>query len=212
MQTREILAASPVMPVIVIDELASAVPLARALVAGGIRVLEVTLRTAAALDSIRAIVAEVPEALVGVGTIVSPADLQAARAAGARFGVSPGANTELLAAARDSGLPFLPGVMTPSDVINALAAGFDTLKLFPAKQAGGVGMLKALGGPFPQLRFCPTGGIDLASAPEFLALPNVACVGGSWLTPADKVQAGDWAAITRLAADAAALRRPARAA
>lgn len=206
MQTREILAASPVMPVIVIDELASAVPLARALVAGGIRVLEVTLRTAAALDSIRAIVAEVPEALVGVGTIVSPADLDAARAAGARFGVSPGANAELLAAARDSGLPFLPGVMTPSDVINALAAGFDTLKLFPAKQAGGVGMLKALGGPFPQLRFCPTGGIDLASAPEFLALPNVACVGGSWLTPADKVKAGDWAAVTRLAAEAAALR------
>lgn len=212
MQTREILAASPVMPVIVIDELASAVPLARALVAGGIRVLEVTLRTAAALDSIRAIVAEVPEALVGVGTIVSPADLEAARAAGARFGVSPGANAELLAAARDSGLPFLPGVMTPSDVIAAVAAGFDTLKLFPAKQAGGVGMLKALGGPFPQLRFCPTGGIDLASAPEFLALPNVACVGGSWLTPADKVQAGDWAAITRLAADAATLRRPAHAA
>lgn len=211
MQTREILAASPVMPVIVIDELTSAVPLARALVAGGIRVLEVTLRTAAALDSIRAIVAEVPEALVGVGTIVSPADLDAARAAGARFGVSPGANAELLAAARDSGLPFLPGVMTPSDVINALAAGFDTLKLFPAKQAGGVGMLKALGGPFPQLRFCPTGGIDLASAPEFLALPNVACVGGSWLTPADKVNAGDWAAITRLAAEAAALRRPAHA-
>lgn len=212
MQTREILAASPVMPVIVIDELTSAVPLARALVAGGIRVLEVTLRTAAALDSIRAIVAEVPEALVGVGTIVSPADLDAARAAGARFGVSPGANAELLAAARDSGLPFLPGVMTPSDVINAVAAGFDTLKLFPAKQAGGIGMLKALGGPFPQLRFCPTGGIDLASAPEFLALPNVACVGGSWLTPADKVKAGDWAAITRLAADAAALRRPAHAA
>lgn len=211
MQTREILAASPVMPVIVIDELTSAVPLARALVAGGIRVLEVTLRTTAALDSIRAIVAEVPEALVGVGTIVSPADLDAARAAGARFGVSPGANAELLAAARDSGLPFLPGVMTPSDVINALAAGFDTLKLFPAKQAGGVGMLKALGGPFPQLRFCPTGGIDLASAPEFLALPNVACVGGSWLTPADKVNAGDWAAITRLAAEAAALRRPAHA-
>ncbi len=212
MQTREILAASPVMPVIVIDEPASAVPLARALVAGGIRVLEVTLRTAAALDAIRAIVAEVPDALVGVGTIVSPADLDAARAAGARFGVSPGANAELLAAARDSGLPFLPGVMTPSDVVAAVAAGFDTLKLFPAKQAGGVGMLKALGGPFPQLRFCPTGGIDLASAPEFLALPNVACVGGSWLTPADKVKAGDWAAITRLAADAAALRRPADAA
>lgn len=206
MQIREILATSPVMPVIVIDELACAVPLARALVAGGIRVLEVTLRTAAALDSIRAIAAEVPEALVGVGTIVSPADLEAARAAGARFGVSPGANAELLAAARGSSLPFLPGVMTPSDVIAAIAAGFDTLKLFPAKQAGGVGMLKALGGPFPQLRFCPTGGIDLASAPEFLALPNVACVGGSWLTPVDKVKAGDWVAITHLAATAAALR------
>lgn len=211
MPIRDILAASPVMPVIVIDDLASAVPLARALVAGGIRVLEVTLRTAAALDSIRAIAAEVPEALLGVGTIVAPADLDRARAAGARFAVSPGATPELLAAARDRGMPFLPGVMTPSDVIAAVAQGYTTLKLFPARQAGGVGMLKALGGPFPDLRFCPTGGIDLASAPEFLALPNVACVGGSWLTPANLVNSGDWAGITRLAAEAAALARPGRA-
>lgn len=211
MPIRDILAASPVMPVIVVDDLASAVPLARALVAGGIRVLEVTLRTAAALDSIRAIAAEVPEALLGVGTITAPADLERARAAGARFGVSPGATPELLAAARDGGMPFLPGVMTPSDVIAAVARGYTTLKLFPARQAGGVGMLKALGGPFPDLRFCPTGGIDLASAPEFLALPNVACVGGSWLTPADLVRSGDWAGITHLAAEAAALARPGRA-
>lgn len=207
MQTREILAASPVMPVIVIDEPASAVPLARALVAGGIRVLEVTLRTAAALDAIRAIVAEVPDALVGVGTIVSPADLDAARAAGARFGVSPGLIPALVEAARESGLPLLPGVMTPSDVIAARLAGFRELKLFPARQAGGVGMLQALAGPFPDATFCPTGGIAAETAPEFLALPNVACVGGSWLTPKAALTAGDWGAITALARQASALRQ-----
>jgi len=206
MDISSLLSASPVMPVIVLDKVADAVPLARALVAGGIRVLEVTLRTAAALDSIRAIAAEVPGALVGAGTVVSPADLAAAAEAGATFAVSPGASAELLRAGREAAIPLLPGVMTPSDVINALAAGYTAMKLFPAAQAGGIGMLKALGGPFPQVRFCPTGGIDAASAPGFLALPNVACVGGSWLTPADRVRAGDWAAITELARAAAALR------
>lgn len=206
MDISSLLGASPVMPVIVLDKVADAVPLARALVAGGIRVLEVTLRTAAALDSIRAIAAEVPDALVGAGTVVTPADLAAAAEAGASFAVSPGASADLLRAGREASIPLLPGVMTPSDVINALAAGYTAMKLFPAAQAGGIGMLKALGGPFPQVRFCPTGGIDAASAPAFLALPNVACVGGSWLTPADRVRAGDWAAITELARAAAALR------
>jgi 2-dehydro-3-deoxyphosphogluconate aldolase/(4S)-4-hydroxy-2-oxoglutarate aldolase len=206
MDISSLLAASPVMPVIVLDRAADAVPLARALVAGGIRVLEVTLRTAAALDSIRAISAEVPDAIVGAGTVVTGADIAAAAEAGATFAVSPGASAELLRAGREAAIPLLPGVMTPSDVINALAAGYTAMKLFPAAQAGGIGMLKALAGPFPQVRFCPTGGIDAASAPDFLALKNVACVGGSWLTPADKVRAGDWAAITELARAAAALR------
>lgn len=206
MEIRSVLAASPVMPVIVIDDLAHAVPLARALVAGGIRVLEVTLRTAAALDSIRAIAAEVPDALVGAGTVLSAADLDAAAAAGARFAVSPGASAALLAAAHAAPIPLLPGVMTPSDVIAGLDAGLDTFKLFPAAQAGGLGMLKALGGPFPQVLFCPTGGIDASTAPAFLALPNVACVGGSWLCPGELVRSGDWATITALARAAAALR------
>jgi 2-dehydro-3-deoxyphosphogluconate aldolase/(4S)-4-hydroxy-2-oxoglutarate aldolase len=206
MDISSLLAASPVMPVIVLDRAADAVPLARALVAGGIRVLEVTLRTAAALDSIRAISAEVPDAIVGAGTVVTGADIAAAAEAGATFAVSPGASAELLRAGREAAIPLLPGVMTPSDVINALAAGYTAMKLFPAAQAGGIGMLKALAGPFPQVRFCPTGGIDAASAPDFLALKNVACVGGSWLTPADKVRAGDWAAINELARAAAALR------
>jgi 2-dehydro-3-deoxyphosphogluconate aldolase/(4S)-4-hydroxy-2-oxoglutarate aldolase len=201
-----LLDASPVMPVIVLDKVADAVPLARALVAGGIRVLEVTLRTAAALDCMRAIAAEVPEALLGAGTVLTAADLAAAAAAGATFAVSPGASPELLRAGRDAPIPLLPGVMTPSDVLNALAAGYTAMKLFPAAQAGGIGMLKAMAGPFPQVRFCPTGGIDAASAPGYLALPNVACVGGSWLTPVDRVCAADWATISALARAAAALR------
>lgn len=206
MDIRSVLAASPVMPVIVLEEVAHAVPLARALVAGGIRVLEVTLRTPVALDCMRAIAAEVPEALLGAGTVLSAADLDAAAKAGAVFAISPGASPALLEAARTSPIPFLPAVMTPSDVITAMDAGFDTFKLFPAAQAGGMAMLKALGGPFPQARFCPTGGIDAASAPAFLALPNVVCVGGSWLCPAELVRAGDWDAITALARAAAALR------
>lgn len=207
---REIMYASPVMPVIVLGDIAHAVPLAQALVAGGIRVLEVTLRTPVALDCVRAIRSAVPDAIVGVGTITSAADLDAARAAGAAFGVSPGSTPELLAKIRECGLPFLPGVMTPGEVMRALDAGFTAMKLFPAKQAGGIDMLKAIGGPLPQALFCPTGGIDAASAPQFLALKNVACVGGSWLAPAALVAAHDWAAIEQLARAAASLAKTAR--
>ena len=203
----EIMRVGPVIPVIVIEDLARAVPLARALVAGGVRVLEVTLRTPAALAAIRAIAGEVPEAIVGVGTLTRPEDFTEARDAGARFGVSPGLTPALIEAAWESGLPLLPGVMTPSDVIAARLAGFRELKLFPARQAGGIGMLQALAGPFPDVTFCPTGGITAETAPEFLVLPNVACVGGSWLTPRDALAAGDWEAITALARQAAALNR-----
>lgn len=206
MEIDRILGAGPVIPVIVLEDVRDAVPLGRALVAGGIRVLEVTLRTAAALDAIRALRAEVPEAIVGAGTITRTADLHAALKAGSQFGVSPGATPELLAAVKDTGVPFLPGSMTPSDVMQRREAGFTRLKLFPAQQAGGIGMLKALGSVFADVRFCPTGGIDAASAPQFLALPNVACVGGSWIVPADRLAAGDWDAITKLAAAARALR------
>ncbi len=196
----------PIIPVIVIDRLDQAVPLARALVAGGVRVLEITLRTPAGLDAIAAVAREVEGAIVGAGTLTRVDEFDAVVQAGARFGVSPGFSPALADAARQSGLPFLPGVMTPSDVIAARTAGLGSLKLFPASQAGGIGMLKALAGPFPDLRFCPTGGISAATAPEFLALPNVACVGGSWLTPADAVAAGDWERITALARDAVKLR------
>jgi len=196
----------PVIPVIVIDKLEDAVPLARALVAGGIRVLEVTLRTPMALKAIEAIANEVEGAITGVGTITRAEEFDAALEAGALFGVSPGLTPELIAAARGSALPLLPGVMTPSDVIAAHTAGFTELKLFPAQQAGGVGMLKALSGPFPDLSFCPTGGIGATTAPDFLALPNVACVGGSWLTPAGALAARDWGRITTLARETAQLQ------
>jgi 2-dehydro-3-deoxyphosphogluconate aldolase/(4S)-4-hydroxy-2-oxoglutarate aldolase len=207
---REIMRASPVMPVIVLDSVEHAVPLARALVAGGIRVLEVTLRTSVALECVRAIRSAVPDAVVGVGTITSTSDVDAARAAGAAFGVSPGHTPELLAKVRESNFPFLPGVMTPSEVMRVLDAGFTAMKLFPARQAGGIDMLRAIGGPLPQALFCPTGGIDVASAPNFLALPNVACVGGSWLAPANLVANHDWAAIEELARNAAALAKSSR--
>ena len=206
MNVLDIMRTGPVIPVIVIERLEQAVPLARALVAGGVRVLEVTLRTAVAFDAIAAIAKEVEGAIVGVGTITSPDEFARARAAGARFGVSPGLTPVLAEAARTSGLPWLPGVMTPSDVIAARAAGLSALKLFPAQQAGGLEMLKALRGPFPDVVFCPTGGVTPATAPTFLALPNVACVGGSWLTPADAVAAGDWARIEALANAAAHIR------
>ena len=199
MKTLEVMQLGPVIPVIVIDRLEDAVPLARALVAGGVRVLELTLRTPVALQAVERIAEEVEGAIIGVGTITRPQDLQASLRAGAAFGVSPGLTPELSAAARDVDLPLLPGVMTPSDVMAARAAGFTELKLFQAQQAGGIGMLKALGGPFTDVRFCPTGGISAATAPDFRALSNVACVGGSWLTPADAVAAKDWARITELA-------------
>jgi 2-dehydro-3-deoxyphosphogluconate aldolase/(4S)-4-hydroxy-2-oxoglutarate aldolase len=202
----ELMRIGPVIPVIVIDDVEQAVPLARALVAGGVRVLEVTLRTPVALDAIRAIAAEVPDAVVGVGTISRAEHFEQAIEAGARFGVSPGLSRELIEAAHASRLALLPGVMTPSDVISARNAGFSELKLFPAQQAGGIGMLKALSGPFPDVTFCPTGGVTLATAPSFLALPNVGCVGGSWLTPPAMVKAGDWEGITALAIEAAKLQ------
>lgn len=205
----DIMCASPVIPVIAIDRLDHAVPLARALVAGGIRVLEVTLRTEHGLPAIRAMAAQVPDAIIGVGTLTQPEELAAAREAGAVFGVSPGLTSGLIAAAKSSGLPLLPGVMTPSEVMAAREAGFRQLKLFPAVPAGGVGMLNAIAGPLPDVMFCPTGGISLETAPQFLACKNVACVGGSWLTPKDAMQAGDWDRITALAQAASALRRPA---
>ncbi len=206
MNTLDLMTHGPVIPVIVIDRLEDAVPLAEALVAGGVRVLEVTLRTPVALEAIRAMCA-VPGAIVGAGTIRSAADARAAKAAGAVFGVSPGYTAEVGAACREMGLPLLPGVATASEVMAAQADGLNFLKFFPATAAGGIPMLKALAGPFPDVVFCPTGGITPATAPDFLGLPNVKVCGGSWLTPADAVKAGDWARITQLAKEAGALRR-----
>lgn len=197
-----------VIPVIVLQDLAHAVPMARALVAGGIRMLEVTLRTPQALACIEAIAREVPEAVVGVGTVRSAADAQAAVMAGARFAVSPGYTHALGQACRDANLPLLPGVATGSEILQAQQDGLSELKFFPALQAGGVAMLKAWSGPFGDVLFCPTGGITLQNAPEFLALPNVVCVGGSWLVPADALAQGDWARISRLASDASRLKPP----
>jgi 2-dehydro-3-deoxyphosphogluconate aldolase / (4S)-4-hydroxy-2-oxoglutarate aldolase len=207
MNIREILGLAPVVPVLTVNDLAHAVPLAKALVAGGLRVLEVTLRSSVAIGCIEAIRKAVPEAIVGVGTLTRPADFAAAGRAGAQFGVSPGLTPELAAAARGARFPLLPGVMTPSEVTLARHAGFDTLKLFPAHQAGGVGMLRALAAPFPDVWFCPTGGVTRSSAQEYLALPNVICVGGSWVAPQDLVQQSDWQAIERLAREAAVLER-----
>lgn len=204
---RETLKSCSVMPVIVLDRVDDAVPLAQALVAGGIRVLEVTMRTPVALDCVRAIRAAVPDAIVGVGTITNVTEMRAAIAAGAAFGVSPGTTDALLAEARAQDFAFLPGTMTPSDVMRALDAGFTAMKLFPAKQAGGIDMLKALGGPFPQVVFCPTGGIDVSTAPNFLALSNVACVGGSWLSPANLVNEKNWDEIRARAQAASTLKK-----
>jgi 2-dehydro-3-deoxyphosphogluconate aldolase/(4S)-4-hydroxy-2-oxoglutarate aldolase len=201
----DIMRSASVIPVIAIDDPEHAVPLAKALVAGGIRVLEVTLRTAHGLAAIRAM-AQVEGAIVGVGTLTQAEEFAQARDAGAVFGVSPGLTPALIEGARTSGLPLLPGCMTPSEVMAAREAGFKQLKLFPAVPAGGVGMLKAIGGPLPDVTFCPTGGISIETAPQFLALKNVACVGGSWLTPADAMKAGNWDHITELARAAAALR------
>ncbi len=209
MNIEDIVALCPVIPVLTVEELAHAVPLARALSAGGLRVLEITLRTPVALAAIEAMRRAVPEAVVGVGTLTRPVDFAAADRVGAQFGVTPGLTPELAAAARGARFPLLPGVMTPSELIAARLAGFRAVKLFPASQAGGIGMLKALGAPFPDVVFCPTGGITRTSAPDFLALPNVACVGGSWFTPRELLAAGDWTGIEALAREAAGLRRPA---
>jgi len=206
MNLLEIMRASPVIPVIAVDDINHAVPMARALVAGGIRVLEVTLRTEHGLAAIRAIAEQVPDAILGVGTLTRREDFAAARDAGAIFGVSPGLTTELIEGSRSSGLPLLPGVMTPSEVMSAREVGYRQVKLFPAVPAGGVGMLNAIAGPLGDMMFCPTGGISQETAPQFLACKNVACVGGSWLTPKDAMAAGDWARITELAKAAASLR------
>ena len=197
---------APVIPVIVLNDVAHAVPMARALVEGGIRMLEVTLRTPQALACIEAIAKAVPQAVVGAGTLRSKADAKAAANAGARFAVSPGYTSALGAACRDLGLPLLPGVATGGEIMAAQEDGFSALKFFPALQAGGSAMLKAWSGPFFDVKFCPTGGISLQNAADFLALPNVLCVGGSWLVPADALAQGDWGRITMLAREAVKLR------
>ncbi|MEV8295748.1 MULTISPECIES: bifunctional 4-hydroxy-2-oxoglutarate aldolase/2-dehydro-3-deoxy-phosphogluconate aldolase [Streptomyces] len=196
---------APVVPVVVVDDLADAVPLARALVAGGLPAIEVTLRTPVALDAIRAIAADVPDAVVGAGTVVTAEQVAEVVAAGARFLVSPGWTDALLTAMRDSGVPFLPGVSTTSEVVALLERGVREMKFFPAEAAGGTAYLKALAAPLPQARFCPTGGIGPASAPRYLALPNVGCVGGSWMLPKDAVADRDWGRVEALAREAAGL-------
>ena len=203
-RSREICALAPVLPVLVVEDAAQARPLAEALVAGGLPALEVTLRTPAALAAIREM-ASVPGAVVGAGTLISPDDVVAARDAGARFGVSPGATESLLAACNAEGLSLLPGAATASEAMALMGKGYDMLKFFPAEASGGVSALKALGGPLPQLSFCPTGGINANNAGDYLALDNVPCVGGSWVAPAPLVAAGDWAAIEALARQAARL-------
>ena len=206
MNLRDLMRISPVIPVLTVTRLEHAAPLAQALVRGGIRVLEVTLRTACALDAITEMREMAPSAIVGAGTLTRADDFAAVQRAGAQFAVTPGLTPDLMFGAGETRLPLLPGVMTPTELIAARAAGFRACKLFPAQQAGGVGMLKALAGPFPDVVFCPTGGITRANAAEFLAQPNVLCVGGSWLAPRELVDAGNWGAIEELARDASSLR------
>jgi 2-dehydro-3-deoxyphosphogluconate aldolase/(4S)-4-hydroxy-2-oxoglutarate aldolase len=202
--TREIAARAPIIPVLVIEDAATARPLAEALIAGGLPALEVTLRTPAALDAIRAM-ADVPGGVVGAGTLLTPEDVRAAKAAGAQFGVSPGATPRLIAACIAEGLPLLPGAATASEVMTLYEQGYDMLKFFPAEAAGGAPALKAIGAPIPQVAFCPTGGVTPENAPTYLALPNVICAGGSWVAPKHAVAAGDWARIEVLARNAAGL-------
>jgi 2-dehydro-3-deoxyphosphogluconate aldolase / (4S)-4-hydroxy-2-oxoglutarate aldolase len=204
--SRLVMQDAPVIPVIVLNDVAHAVPMARALLAGGIRMLEVTLRTPQALTCMEAIARAVPEVVVGAGTVRSAADAQAAAMAGARFAVSPGYTPQVGRACKDLGLPLLPGVATGSEIMMAQEDGFTELKFFPAMQAGGTAMLKAWSGPFADVSFCPTGGVTLLNAPELLKLPNVLCVGGSWLVPADALLGGDWARVTRLAREACDLK------
>lgn len=205
-QVESVLRLAPVVAVVVIEDTAHAAPLARALATGGIKAIEVTLRTAAALDSIRAIAAEVQDAVVGAGTLLAPADFDAAERAGARFAVSPGLTPALLAAAADSALPYLPGSATVGEAMLALEHGYRLQKFFPASYAGGVDMLRAFAGPLPMLRFCPTGGITAGTASKWLAAPNVLCVGGSWLSTPALVRGAQWGAIEQLAREASALR------
>jgi len=190
--------AARIVPVLTIERIADAVPLARALVQGGVRTLEVTLRTPVAVEAAKAIIAEVPDAIVGIGTILNAKDLARAESLGAKFGISPGATPDLLKAAATSALPFAPGIATASELMQALAHGFDLVKFFPAEQSGGIKALRALAGPFPQARFCPTGGIGEANASTWLAEPNVIAVGGSWLCPAAEIKSGNWAGMTAI--------------
>ena len=206
MNTLELATFGPVIPVMVIDRVEDAIPIAQALVDGGVRVLEITLRTPVALKCMEAIARSVPEAIVGAGTVRNAGDVQAAKDAGCRFAVSPGYVSEVGIGCRNIGLPLLPGVSTASEVMQANLDGYRFLKFFPAAAAGGIPMLKALAGPFPDVVFCPTGGITLETAPQYLALSNVRVCGGSWLTPRDAVESGQWARITQLARDAARLR------
>ncbi|OOY22708.1 keto-deoxy-phosphogluconate aldolase [Thioclava sediminum] len=203
---RKICELAPIVPVIVVKDVAHAAPLAKALVAGGLPALEVTLRTPCALDAIRAM-ADVEGGVVGAGTLLTPADVKAAKAAGAKFGVSPGATETLVKACEDEGLPLLPGAATASEVMKLLEMGYDVLKFFPAEASGGAPALKAIGAPIPQVSFCPTGGVSIKNANDYLSLPNVLCAGGSWVAPDAMVQSGDWAGIEALAREAAALPR-----
>lgn len=204
----KILKVAPVMPVMVVERLEDAVPLARALYEGGLKVLEITLRTPVALDAVKAMRKDLPEdAVIGVGTVVTPEDLQRAVDAGAQFMVSPGTTPELIEAARKSSVPLLPGVATPTEAMQLYTQGFKHLKFFPAEAAGGVPMLKSIGGPLPQITFCPTGGVSLENAPSYLSLPNVACVGGTWMAPKKLIASQSWTEIKTLASEAAALTR-----
>lgn len=204
----EILKVAPVIPVMVVERIEDAVPLAQALYNGGLKVLEITLRTPCALDAITAMVENLPaDAVIGAGTIINPQDLEKAVKAGSTFLVSPGTTPALIEAAKASSVPLLPGVATPTEAMHLLVEGFTHQKFFPAEAAGGVPMLKSIGGPLPQITFCPTGGIDLAKAPTYLALPNVACVGGTWMAPKELMKAGRWDEIERLAREAASLAR-----
>ncbi|MFO1017590.1 MAG: bifunctional 4-hydroxy-2-oxoglutarate aldolase/2-dehydro-3-deoxy-phosphogluconate aldolase [Hyphomonadaceae bacterium] len=202
----DVLRLSPVMPVVVIDDIGHAEPLARVLLASGIKTIEVTLRTPAALDAIRAIAKSAPDMIVGAGTVLTADDLNAAIDAGARYALSPGGTSKLLKAARKASIPFIPGVATSSEIMRGRELGYRCFKFFPAEQLGGVNALKAQAGPLPDTRFCPTGSITPEKAPAYLALDNVLCVGGSWIAPADKIRSGDWAAIEAAAKQAAALR------
>lgn len=196
---------APVVPVLIVEDLAHARPLAEALVAGGLPALEVTLRTPCALDAIRAM-ADVPGGVVGAGTLLTAADVKAAKKAGARFGVSPGSSPAIIQACQDEGLPLLPGAVTATEIMALLEQGYTVQKFFPAEQSGGAAFLKSIGSPIPQVSFCPTGGVSLKNAPDYLSLKNILCVGGSWVAPKEAMVRGDWAAITTLAAEAARLR------